>query len=129
MTNICVYVSSVTKSCLTLPPMDSSPSGSPVHAIPQAITLEWLPFPPPDDLPNLGTEPTSPASPRQHAKKQRHHFAGKGPYSQSYGFSMLGCESWTIRKAKDQRIVASELQYCGRVLSIPWTPRRSTIQS
>ena len=25
--------------------------------------------------------------PRQHAKKQRHHFAYKGPYSQSYGFS------------------------------------------
>ena len=25
--------------------------------------------------------------PRQHIKKQRHHFAGKGPFSQSYGFS------------------------------------------
>ena len=25
--------------------------------------------------------------PRQHIKKQRHHFASKGPYSQSYGFS------------------------------------------
>ena len=25
--------------------------------------------------------------PRQHIKKQRHHFANKGPYSQSYGFS------------------------------------------
>ena len=25
--------------------------------------------------------------PRQPIKKQRHHFAGKGPYSQSYGFS------------------------------------------
>jgi len=25
--------------------------------------------------------------PRQHNKKQRHHFANKGPYSQSYGFS------------------------------------------
>ena len=24
---------------------------------------------------------------RQHIKKQRHHFAIKGPYSQSYGFS------------------------------------------
>ena len=24
--------------------------------------------------------------PRQHIKKQRHHFANKGPYSQSYGF-------------------------------------------
>ena len=25
--------------------------------------------------------------PRLHVKKQRHHFADKGPYSQSYGFS------------------------------------------
>jgi len=25
--------------------------------------------------------------PRQHIKKQRHHFADKGPYGQSYGFS------------------------------------------
>ena len=24
--------------------------------------------------------------PRQHIKKQRHHFADKSPYSQSYGF-------------------------------------------
>ena len=25
--------------------------------------------------------------PRQHIKKQRHYFANKGPYSESYGFS------------------------------------------
>ena len=25
--------------------------------------------------------------PRQHFKKQRHHFVNKGPYSQGYGFS------------------------------------------
>ena len=31
----------------------------------------------------------------------RHHFASKGPYSQSYSFPvvMYGCESWTIKKA------------------------------
>ena len=35
--------------------------------------------------------------PRQHIKKQRYHFADKGPHSQSYGFLvvMYGCESWT----------------------------------
>ena len=27
---------------------------------------------------------------RQHIKKQRHYFANKGPYSQSYGFSRVG---------------------------------------
>ena len=30
--------------------------------------------------------------PRQHIKKQRHHFGDKGPYSQSYGFS--GSHVW-----------------------------------
>ena len=42
MTNICVYVSSITNLCLTrYDPMDSSPSGSSVHGIPQARILEW----------------------------------------------------------------------------------------
>ena len=33
-------------------------------------------------------------------KKQRHHSANKGPYSQSYDFSSshAGCESWPIKK-------------------------------
>ena len=31
--------------------------------------------------------------PRQHTKKQRHHFANKGPYSQSYNFSSSGSDS------------------------------------
>ena len=30
--------------------------------------------------------------PRQHIKKQRHYFANKGPFSQSYGFS--SCHVW-----------------------------------
>ena len=40
--------------------------------------------------------------PRQHIKKQRHHFAEKGLYSQSYGFasSHRRCESWTIKKTE-----------------------------
>ena len=35
-------------------------------------------------------------------KYQRHHFADKGPYSQSYDFPvvMYGCESWIIKKAE-----------------------------
>ena len=39
--------------------------------------------------------------PIQCIKKQRHYFANKDPYSQSYGFSsshVYGCESWTIKK-------------------------------
>ena len=41
--------------------------------------------------------------PRQSIKKQRHHFANKDPYSQSYGFFpavMYGCESWNIKKVE-----------------------------
>ena len=40
--------------------------------------------------------------PRQHIKKQIHHFTNKGPSSQGYGLPvvMYGCESWTIKKAE-----------------------------
>ena len=34
--------------------------------------------------------------PRQHIKKQRHHFAYKGPYSQSYGFSSSLVWMWEL---------------------------------
>ena len=34
--------------------------------------------------------------PKQHVKKQRHHFADKGPYSQSYGFSSSDVEMWEL---------------------------------
>ena len=49
--------------------------------------------------------------PRQYIKKQRHHFAEKGPCSQAMVFPvvMCGCESWTIKKAEWQRIDAFEL--------------------
>ena len=38
---------------------------------------------------------------------------------------MNGCESWTIKKAKRRRIDAFELWCWRRLLSIPWTARRS----
>ena len=38
---------------------------------------------------------------------------------------MYGCESWTIKKAKYQRIDASELWCWRRLLRVPWTARRS----
>ena len=34
--------------------------------------------------------------PRQHVKKQRHHFADKGPYSQSYCFSSSDVWVWEL---------------------------------
>ena len=38
---------------------------------------------------------------------------------------MYRCESWTIKKAECQRIDAFELWYWRRLLSVPWTARRS----
>ena len=38
---------------------------------------------------------------------------------------MYGCESWTIKKAEHRRIDAFELWCWRRLLSVPWTARRS----
>ena len=39
---------------------------------------------------------------------------------------MYGCESWTKKKAENQRIDAFELWCCRRVFRVPWTARRSS---
>ena len=65
--------------------------------------------------------------PRQHIKKQRHHFASKGPYSQSYGFSSsdvqilaLDCkEGWAPNNWCFKTVCWR------RLLRVPWTVRRS----
>ena len=51
--------------------------------------------------------------PRQCIKKQRHHFANKGPYSQSYGFSS------SHARAGPKRWLSIE------ELRVPWTARKS----
>ena len=38
---------------------------------------------------------------------------------------MYGCKSWTVNKAKHQRIDAFELWCWRRLLRVPWTTRRS----
>ena len=38
---------------------------------------------------------------------------------------MYGCESWTVKKAERRRIDAFEVWCWRRVLSVPWTARRS----
>ena len=38
---------------------------------------------------------------------------------------MYGCESWTLKKAECQRIDAFELWCWRRLLTVPWTARRS----
>ena len=38
---------------------------------------------------------------------------------------MYGCQSWTVKEAKRQRIDAFELWCWRRLLRVPWTARRS----
>ena len=49
--------------------------------------------------------------PRQHTKKQRHYFTKKIHLVKAMVFPvvMCGCENWTTKKAKCQRIDAFEL--------------------
>ena len=61
-------------------------------------------------------------------KSKRHHFANKGPYSQSKDFSsshVWKFESCTIKKAERRRIDALQLWCWRRLLRVPWTARRS----
>ena len=142
-----VQFSSVSQSCLTLcDPMDSSTPGLPVHHQLLDFTqthVHWAgdaiqpshplssPSPPTFNLSqhqglggpkqNLAPWKKSCAIPRQHIKKQRHYFANKVLYSQSYGFPVViyGCESLTIKKAEHQRIDAFKLWCLRRLLWVP----------
>ena len=41
---------------------------------------------------------------RQHVKKQRHHFADKGPYSQGYGLSSSHVQMWELDKKEGREL-------------------------
>ena len=59
-------------------------------------------------------------------KKQRHHFADKGPQSQSYVFSSSHVWMWELDHKEEHRgIDTFELQCWRRLLRVPWTARRS----
>ena len=64
--------------------------------------------------------------PRQHIKKQRHHFANKGPYSKGYGFSSR-VWMWELDHKEGQ----APNNWCfqtvvlEKTLGVPWIARRS----
>ena len=65
---------------------------------------------------------------RQRIKKQRHHLADKGPYSQSYGFSSSHIQIWESDHKEawvPQRTDAFESWCWGRLFRVPWRARRS----
>ena len=65
--------------------------------------------------------------PRLHIKKQRHYFANKGPYSQSYSFSISHVWIWELDHIG--RLSARELMLLncgvGEDSWVVWTARRS----
>ena len=65
--------------------------------------------------------------PRQCVEKQTHYSADKVHIVKAMVFPSVtySCESWTIKKAECQRIDASELWCWRRLLTVPWTARRS----
>ena len=65
--------------------------------------------------------------PRQYIEKQRHHFANKVCIVKAIVSSVVtySCDSWTLSKAKHQRINAFELWFWRRLLKVPGTARIS----
>ena len=65
--------------------------------------------------------------PRQHIKKQRHYFANKCSYSQSYGFSSSHVWMWGLdhKEGWVPNNWSFELWCWRRLLRAPWTARRS----
>ena len=66
--------------------------------------------------------------PRQHIKSKDITLLTNVQVVKAMFFPVVvyGCEIWTIKKAKHQRIDALELWYWRRLLRVPWTPERST---
>ena len=65
--------------------------------------------------------------PRQHVKSRDITLPTKVCLVKAMVFPvvMYGCESWTLQKAECQRTDAFELWCWGRLLTVPWTARRS----
>ena len=65
--------------------------------------------------------------PRQNIKKQRHHFTDKVHVIKPMVFPvvMYQCEGWIIKKAEYWRTDAFELWFWRKLLTVPWTARRS----
>ena len=63
---------------------------------------------------------------RQHIKKQRYHFADKGPQRQSYGFSSSHVCLWELnhKEVWELKIGDFKLWCWRRLLRVPWTARR-----
>ena len=127
--------SEVTQSCPTpSDPMDCSLPGSSVHGIFQARVLEWGAI-------AFSRDQTMVEVIKRHLLLGRKAMTSLDSILKNRDITLLtkvhlvkavvfpvvmyGCESWTIKKAKHQRIDAFELWCWRRLLRVPWTARRS----
>ena len=63
--------------------------------------------------------------PRQCIKKQRHHFASKSLYSQSYGFSSSHAQMWKLDRKEGWALKNWCFQIVvWRLWRVPWTARK-----
>ena len=137
---MCVCLCSVRQLCLTVcDPMDCSPLDFSVHGIFQARILERVAISSsrgyswPRDRTHVSCVSCNGrilyhcASYSHWIKKQRLLLSTKVYLVETMVFPvvMYGCESWTIKKVKCQRIDAFELWCWRKLLRVPWTARRS----
>ena len=137
---MCVYLCSVRQLCWTVcDPMDCSPLDFSVHGIFQARILERVAISSsrgyswPRDRTHVSCVSCNGrilyhcASYSHWIKKQRLLLSTKVYLVETMVFPvvMYGCESWTIKKVKCQRIDAFELWCWRKLLRVPWTARRS----
>ena len=64
--------------------------------------------------------------PRQHIKKQKHHFPDKGLYSLSYGFSNSHVQMWELNHKEGWVLkkLCFQIMMLEKILKGPWTAKR-----
>ena len=64
--------------------------------------------------------------PRQHIKKQKHHFPDKGLYSLSYGFSSSHVQMWELNHKEGWVLkkLCFQIMMLEKILKGPWTAKR-----
>ena len=60
--------------------------------------------------------------PRQHIKQQKHHFANKDPYNESYGFSSSHIRMWELdhKEAWELKNWCFQIVVLDKTLESPW---------
>ena len=106
--------------------MGCSPPGSSVHGISHARILEWVAT----SLSRRSSQPRDKNYISCIGRQVLYHWAtreahGLNHVTLKFPVVTYSCGSWTVKKAKWQRIDAFKLWCWRRLLKVPWTTRRS----